>query len=196
MARINLLPWRNELRKKRQKEFAYLAVGAAVAMLTVIGGVHWFNEERIAFQKQRNEYLEQKTVELDARIKAIKNLDEQRKNLLARMEIIQQLQSSRPEIVHVFDELVRTLPEGVYYQKVKQSGNLLTVSGVAQSNAFVSSLMRNLNRSEWLEGATLKEIVADASNGSGNTELLRLANFGLEFKQVTLVSDENTDGDG
>lgn len=194
MARINLLPWRNELRKKRQQEFNYMALGAVVAMCAVIGGVHWFNEERIAFQKQRNSYLEQKTVELDARIKAIKNLDEQRKNLLARMEIIQQLQSSRPEIVHVFDELVRTLPEGVYYQKVKQSGSLLTVTGVAQSNAFVSSLMRNLNQSEWLGSPTLKEIVADQNNGSGNTELLRLANFGLEFKQTSLVAEENKDG--
>ncbi len=194
MARINLLPWRNELRKKRQQEFNYMVLGAVVAMCAIIGGVHWFNEERIAFQKQRNAYLEQKTIELDARIKAIKNLDEQRKNLLARMDIIQQLQASRPEIVHVFDELVRTLPEGVYYQRVKQSGNVLTVTGVAQSNAFVSSLMRNLNQSPWLEGATLKEIVAETSNGSGNTELLRLANFGLEFKQKSLESDEKKEG--
>ena len=195
MVGINLLPWRNELRKKRQQEFNYMALGAVVAMCAVIGGVHWFNEERITFQKQRNDYLKETTMALDARIKAIKNLDEQRTNLLARMEIIQQLQSSRPEIVHVFDELVRTLPDGVYYQKVKQSGSLLTVNGVAQSNAFVSSLMRNLNRSEWLGGAKLKEIVADTANGSGNTELLRLANFGLEFKQKSLAAgEENDDG--
>lgn len=195
MARINLLPWRDELRKKRQQEFAVMAGVAVVLMCGVILAVHWYNEERISFQKERNAFLEAKTLELDEQIKAIKNLDEQRKNLLARMEIIQRLQASRPEIVHVFDELVATLPEGVYYERIKQQGSVLTVNGVAQSNAFVSSLMRNLNQSQWLEGANLREIVANQNLNTGSVDLLRLAKFGLEFKQASRANADDADKD-
>jgi type IV pilus assembly protein PilN len=191
MARINLLPWRDELRSKRQKRFNTLAVFAVMSMAGVIGAVHWYNEERIAYQLERNAFLEQKTAELDAKIRQIKDLDEQRKNLLARMEIIQRLQASRPEIVHVFDELVTTLPEGVYYESVVQKENILTVNGIAQSNAFVSSLMRNLTSSPWLEAPALQQI--KAQNDVGSSDLLRLAKFGLQFRQTSKSDEDDED---
>lgn len=196
MARINLLPWRDELRRKRQKQFNTLAALAVLAMVGVIAAVHWYNEERIAYQLDRNKFLEQKTAELNAKIKEIRNLDKQRKDLVARMEIIQRLQSNRPEIVHVFDELVTTLPEGVYYESVSQKENILSVTGVAQSNAFVSSLMRNLEGSPWLEAPVLKEIKASQNRtGSPAADLLRLAKFGLQFRQTSTTDDEDGEAD-
>ena len=193
MARINLLPWRDEQRQKREKQFNIMAISAVVVTAALMHGVHMYNEERIAFQESRNQYMEQQITSLNTRIKAIKNLDEQRKNLLARMEIIQQLQASRPEIVHIFDELITTLPEGVFYNQIKQNGNTLAVNGVAQSNAYVSSLMRNINASSWLKDPSLRQIVADRNSRTGDIDLLRLAKFELQFKQSSTKTDDEED---
>jgi type IV pilus assembly protein PilN len=194
MARINLLPWRDELRKKREKQFNVMAATAVMFTAAIMFGVHLYNEERIAYQQSRNQYMEQQIQVLETRIKKIKNLDGQRANLLARMEIIQQLQASRPEIVRVFDELITTLPEGVFYDSIKQSSNVLVVSGVAQSNAFVSSLMRNINSSIWLKDPALRQIVANRNLRTGETGLLRLAEFKLQFKQASKSADEDDRG--
>ncbi len=160
MPQINLLPWREELRRRRQKEFGVTVVIAVVLMLGVLGGVHWHFQQRIEFQQQRNEFLQSHIAKLNKQIKEIKNLKRQRERLLARTEKIQQLQSGRPDIVHLMDELVKTLPEGVYFTKVEQKGRRLTLTGVAQSNARVSSLMRQLDASDWLENPALLEIKA------------------------------------
>ena len=120
MPHINLLPWRDDLRKRREKEFIVTAVIAALMMGGVVLGVHLYYESRIAYQNQRNTFIEAEISGLDKKIKEIENLKKERDRLIARTKVIQDLQAGRPEIVHVFDELVTTLPDGVYYTKVSQ----------------------------------------------------------------------------
>ncbi len=132
MPQINLLPWRDEQRKRREKEFIVTAVMAALLMGGVVLGVHLHYESRVAYQNERNAYVESEIALLDAKIKEIENLKKERDRLIARTNVIQNLQAGRPEIVHVFDELVTTLPEGVYYTKVAQTGRALNIQGVAQ----------------------------------------------------------------
>lgn len=180
MPHINLLPWREELRRRRQKEFGIRVAMAVVAMLGIVALVHMQYANKIAFQKERNEFLEQEIKKLDDKIAEIKALDEEKDRLIARMEIIQELQASRPEVVHLFDELVATLPEGVYYQKITQQARTLTLQGMAQSNARVSSLMRNLDDSDWLKSPSLIEIKADDKKDTGQ---FRLNEFSLKVKQ-------------
>jgi len=180
MPHINLLPWREELRRQRQKEFGLRVVLAVIAMLGVVALVHVQYNRMIEFQEERNAYLEEEIAKLDKKIEEIQDLDRERERLLARMRIIQELQASRPEIVHLFDELVATLPDGVYYKKIAQQGRSLTLEGIAQSNARVSSLMRNLDGSDWLADPNLIEIKAEQKEGP---EELRLSSFALQVKQ-------------
>ena len=161
MPQINLLPWRDEQRKRREKEFIVTAVMAALLMGGVVLGVHLHYESRVAYQNERNAYVQLEIAELDKKIKEIENLKKERDRLIARTDVIQNLQAGRPEIVHVFDELVTTLPEGVYYTKVAQTGRTLNIQGVAQSNARVSSLMRSLDTSTFFENPSLVEIKGD-----------------------------------
>lgn len=186
MPQINLLPWREELRQERNKEFGVTVGAAVVAMAVVIGGVHLHFSDRIRFQEQRNGFLEANIATLDKRIKEIQQLDEEKERLLARMQIIQRLQSSRPEIVHLFDELVTTLPEGVYYTRIQQKERTLNIQGVAQSNARVSSLMRQLDASDYLQNPALLEIKAEVRNIQGVTQGgdgTRLSIFNLNVNQ-------------
>ena len=180
MPQINLLPWRDELRKRREKEFIITAVIAALLMGGVVLGVHLYNESRIAYQEQRNQFLEPEIASLDKKITEIEDLHKERDRLIARTQVIQSLQSGRPEIVHVFDELVTTLPEGVYYTKVAQKGRTLNLQGVAQSNARVASLMRSLDASKWFDSPSLVEI----KDGTEKDEAIRLSSFNLNVKQA------------
>jgi type IV pilus assembly protein PilN len=163
MPQINLLPWRDEQRKRREKDFIITAVMAALLMGGVVLGVHLHYESRIAYQNERNKYVQSEIAKLDEKIKEIENLKKERNRLIARTNVIQNLQAGRPEIVHVFDELVTTLPEGVYYTKVAQKGRALNLQGVAQSNARVSSLMRSLNTSTYFTNPSLVEIKGDSA---------------------------------
>ncbi len=193
MPKINLLPWRDELRKRREKEFIVTAVIAALMMGGVVLGVHLHYESRIAYQNQRNTFIETEISALDKKIKEIENLKKERDRLIARTKVIQDLQAGRPEIVHVFDELVTTLPDGVYYTKVAQKGRGLNLHGVAQSNARVSSLMRSLSTSTWFENPSLVEITADLQK----KRAVRLSKFKLNVSQATKKKqDENTEGSG
>ena len=194
MPRINLLPWREELHKQRQQEFAILALFAMAAMGVVVFGVHLYLQQLTDFQQQRNDYLQEQIASLDKKIKEIIDLDREKERLLARMNIIQKLQSSRPEIVHVVDALVQTLPEGVYYKKITQKANSLSMEGDAQSNARVSSLMRNLESSEWFENPNLVEIKA-AKVKSGAVSEARLSSFKLTvtLSQQKKKSDEEAE---
>ncbi len=193
MPHINLLPWRDELRKRREKEFIITAVIAALMMGGVVLGVHLHYESRIAYQNQRNSFIEVEIAGLDKKIKEIENLKKERDRLIARTKVIQDLQAGRPEIVHVFDELVTTLPDGVYYTKVAQKGRGLNLHGVAQSNARVSSLMRSLSTSTWFENQSLVEITADLQKDRA----IRLSKFKLNVSQATKKKqDENTEGSG
>lgn len=193
MPHINLLPWRDELRKRREKEFIITAVIAALMMGGVVLGVHLHYESRIAYQNQRNFFIETEISTLDKKIKEIDNLKKERDSLIARTKVIQDLQAGRPEIVHVFDELVTTLPDGVYYTKVAQKGRALNLHGVAQSNARVSSLMRSLNTSTWFENPSLVEITADLHKDTS----VRLSKFNLNVSQAKKKKqDEGQEGSG
>jgi type IV pilus assembly protein PilN len=181
MAHINLLPWREELRKRRQKEFAVVAGVAVLLMLGIVLGVHLQFNSMIEHQENRNGFLKKEISKLDQKIKAIKGLEAERRRLLARMNIIQELQASRPEVVHLFDELVTTLPEGVFFTKAEQKGRNITIHGLAQSNARVSSLMRNMDKSQWLKDPRLVEIKAQPKGKA--QDALRLSEFRLRIKQ-------------
>jgi type IV pilus assembly protein PilN len=160
MIPINLLPHRAERRKTLQQQFAILAV-----LTVLIGGLAWFMghsvlERRISVQNQRNTFLETKIAEVDKTIAEIKKLKLQTQALLARKRVVETLQSSRTESVRLLDQLVRQLPEGVHLKTVKQAGHAVSVIGYATSNARVSTLMRNLDASPWLEAPRLIEIKA------------------------------------
>jgi type IV pilus assembly protein PilN len=192
MPQINLLPWRDEQRKRREKEFMVTAVIAALMMGAVVLGVHLHYESRIAYQDQRNQFIETEIAALDTKIKEIENLKKERDSLIARTNVIQNLQSGRPEIVHVFDELVTTLPDGVYYTRVTQKGRGLNLQGVAQSNARVSSLMRSLDTSTWFTNPSLIEIKSD----SRKDQAVRLSAFSLNIKQADKKKKDAEEGAG
>ncbi len=178
MARINLLPWREERRLKQQKEF-FLSVGLGIGLtVLVMLLVHWYIADQIEYQEQRNQYLSTQIAILDRKIEEIRDLEKKRDMLISRMEVIQQLQSSRPEIVHLFDALARTLPEGVYLTKFVQAGDNLEVAGIAQSNARVSAYMRNIEDSLWMEKPQLQ--IIESKNASKHD---RQGVFSLKVKQ-------------
>jgi len=175
MPRINLLPWREAERKRKRQEF-FLSVGAAIAtaaLVTLLG--RWQMTAAIDHQAGRNEILSQEIAELDKQIQEILGLENQKRRLLERMEVIETLQRSRPEIVHVFDEIVRVLPEGVYLTFLKQSGTRFEIRGVAQSSTRVSAFMRNIDGSEWLADPALS-IVETKGRDAGGAEFTLFAN--------------------
>ncbi|MDA0823379.1 MAG: PilN domain-containing protein [Proteobacteria bacterium] len=187
MARINLLPWREELRRQRRTEYlTVIGICAAVALF-VWGAIHWHFNERIDYQKSRNDYLQTEIRNLDVKIAQIKELEKEKDRLLARMKAIETLQTSRPIIVHIFDELVRSLPEGVYLKEITQKGAEIVIKGVAQSNARVSNYMRNVEKSEWLEKPNLEIIQTSTEDGR------RIATFTLKFRQSSPSSDADED---
>ncbi len=178
MAKINLLPWRDELRKELQKQF-FTTVGAFVVLtLCTWGAIHFINTQRIEYQQTRNQFLNEQIAHLDKKIKEIERLEKEKQRLKARIDAIEQLQGNRPLIVRLFDELVTSLPEGVSVVSVKQAGKAITISGVAQSNARVSSFMRKLESSDWLTDPQLDVIQAKDEEGQ------RLSNFTMRFNQV------------
>ena len=158
MARINLLPWREELRRQKQNEFLTL-LGLALIVALFLGVVVHFSYVRlIDYQNSRNNYLNAQIEIVNKKIEEIRALEDEKNRLIARMRAIEELQGSRPFNVRLLDDLARRIPEGVSFTAVKQGGNTLTITGVAQSNARVSSLMRNLNSSEWLANPRLSLI--------------------------------------
>jgi type IV pilus assembly protein PilN len=167
MARINLLPWREAERKERQKEFGLMVLAGALVAAFVVFGVLQLIQSQIKAQNSRNSYLKKEIAAVEKEIREIEDLDETKQNLLARMNIIQELQGSRPQIVHLFDEVVTTLPDGVFLDEIEQQGNKVTFTGQAQSNARVSSMMRNIDDSEWLEKPALVFIESKEKTGTG-----------------------------
>ena len=164
MARINLLPWRAERRKLRQKDFlGMLGLAVAAGVLASFLLVSWYNS-RIGNQNARNEYLKGEIAKVDVQIKEIEELDKKKGKLLARKEVIEQLQANRSQMVHLFDSLVRTIPDGVSLTSIKQEGDILTLGGRSQSNARVSTYMRNLESSGWMTNPDLNVIEAKEGN--------------------------------
>ncbi len=184
MANINLLPWRETLRRRKANEFLALILGAILLTLGLLYGWHLFVQSQIEQQNRRNQLLKQEIALVDSRISEIKDLEKTKTQLLARMDIIQQLQASRPEIVHIFDELVSTLPDGVVLTEITQAGKTLTVRGKAQSNARVSAYMRNIEKSEWLTNPTLQIIENKADRPAAE-----FSNFVLVMQQARPKGD-------
>ncbi|HEY3519702.1 MAG TPA: PilN domain-containing protein [Rhodanobacteraceae bacterium] len=155
MARINLLPWRAERREQRKREFfMQLGIAAAAAIAVVVLAI-LFMDARIASQNSDNDYLTGEIKQLDAKIAEIKDLQKTKSQLLARKQIIEKLQENRAQMVHLFDELVKTIPDGARLTSLKQNGPTLTLDGVAQSNATVAEYMRNIEASPWLGSTDL-----------------------------------------
>jgi type IV pilus assembly protein PilN len=160
MAKINLLPWRAERRKQRQKEFYTMLGGAALLAVVLSFGIVKYFDILIGTQNARNTRLTTEIAALDEQIKEIEALDKKKAELLARKAVIEQLQANRSQMVHLFDELVRTIPDGVRLNSIKQAGTQLTLDGVAQSNARVSSYMRAIEQSTWMSKPELSIIEA------------------------------------
>lgn len=160
MARINLLPWREQLREERKQRFLVAMGGTLIIAggLVFVGGQYL--NGAIDQQNARNEFVKKEIAVLDARIKEISELKERRQQLLERMKIIQDLQGNRPIIGRIFDQLVRTLPDGVYFTELKRTDKSIAIVGAAESNNRVSSLMRNLDASDWLVAPNLTEVKA------------------------------------
>lgn len=178
MARINLLPWRDELRKEQQKEFGVRIGGFVIAAAAIVFVFHIYFVNRIEYQEQRNQFLTTKIADLDKKIQEIEQLEKDKQRLIDRIRAIEGLQSNRPLIVRFFDELITSLPEGVSITKIVQQGDSITINGEAQSNARVSSFMRNLESSKWLKDPNLDIIQSKDTSGT------RIASFTLSFKQV------------
>ena len=178
MARINLLPWRDELRKEKQKGFGILMLAFVAVAALVVGSLHLYQNARIDRQQARNAYIESETKKLDEKIKEIEALTKERDRLIARMKAIEGLQRNRPLVVRFFDSLVESLPEGMNISQITQQGDKITITGEAQSNARVSSFMRNLEASEWLQNPQLDIIQAKDEKG------VRISTFTLRFSQV------------
>ena len=174
MARINLLPWREQLREERKKEFlTILALVVLFAGALVFLGDRYING-RIDHQNERNAFLKKEITLLDARIKEIEELQARRAQLLDRMKIIEDLQGKRPIIVRVFDELARTLPDGVYFSELAMKGAELSVKGGAESNSRVSNLMRQMDGSEWLTAPNLTAVKAVTSGALDQANVFEL----------------------
>ncbi|MCC6209133.1 MAG: PilN domain-containing protein [Gammaproteobacteria bacterium] len=179
MTNINLLPWREIRRKEQQRQFFSIAGGAAVLMGLIVFYIHIHVGGMIETQSMRNKFLEEEITKVEAKIVEIKTIESKKEQLLARMNIIQQLQTRRPAIVHLFDELVKAVPSGMYLTNVSQQGKLLVIEGVAQSNARVSAFMRNLDASDWFAGPRLEVIEASSK------DLARTSHFKLAVSQET-----------
>lgn len=163
MPRINLLPWREERRRQRQQSFNIMAFMVAGLGGVVLLAMYGLVSAAISNQDARNSYLKDQIAGLDKQIAQIKDLQKTKQQLLARMQIIEELQQSRPTEVHVFDQLVKTLPPGVYLTHVNQSGNVLNLDGIAESSARVSAYMRNIDNSMWLGDPNLQIVQQDSS---------------------------------
>ena len=170
MPRINLLPWRDKERKTRRREFGIAAGGAVLAAILFALGGKLMYSSWIESQTAKNNLLKKEIVKLDAEIADIQDLENRKQRLVARMEIIEKLQRKRPEIVHQFDELVHTVPDGVYLTSIKQAGNKLELKGVAQSSTRVSTFMRNIDTSSWMDNPELSvvETAKDSPTGGSN----------------------------
>lgn len=175
MIRVNLLPHRAERRKARKIQFIAFSAISLVLGVVLVGLVHAAISSQISYQERRNQYLKDETLKLDKQIEEIKKLREQTEALLARKTVVENLQTTRSDVVHLLDQMLRILPDGVYLKSIRQTGNKINLVGYAQSNARVSTLMRAIEDSAWLELPSLVEI-----HGSG-TGATRMSEFTLNF---------------
>ncbi len=191
ITRINLLPWREELRQEQKKQFVMMAVMTCVLAVAIVGLIHFQMQSKIDYQDSRNRFMSKEIAKVDEEIKEISELQKVRRSLVERMEVIQDLQGSRPSIVHLFTEIVSTVPNGVYLESLVQTGSNLEVNGEAESNARVSTYMRNLQSSAWLKDPNLTVIEIE------DKTVNRISTFTLTVKQTSPnASDEDQDDGG
>ncbi|WP_144392977.1 PilN domain-containing protein [Pleionea sediminis] len=188
MARVNLLPWREELRKEKQKQFLSVLI-----LVFILGGVVVFAYKytvglQIDAQERRNSFLETEIRKLDEQIKEIEKLEEERRRLIERMQMITNLQKSRPKVVHIFDELVRAIPEGLNLKSIKRTGDKLVINGTAESAQRVTAFMRKIDESEWFESGSLKDIDTDSDYGASRKA------FSLTIKEASLSDSKEGAG--
>lgn len=183
MTKINLLPWREERRQELKQQFFVALFGV---LLIGAGSVYLVDmnvQSQIEYQNQRNQFIVSETKKLEQQIKEIEDLKKKRESLIERMKVIQDLQGNRPEIVKVFDDMVRTVPDGVFYKQVKSSGDVISMTGFAESNNRVSNLMRNLDSSELFDAPNLSKVQAASKEQSVNE-------FDLTVKRQKRITDE------
>ncbi len=186
MAKINLLPWREELRAQRNREFGIIVGGVASVAIGVVAAMSAYYGILIDIQKGRNAFLENEISRLDKKIEEIKELKSKRERLLQRIMTVQELQSNRTEIVHLFDETVKAVPDGVYLTSMKQTGRKLSITGVAESNTRVSEFVGNIEVSEWMKAPEINIITRNRDAA------LQTNNFTIHLQQDSpgAVSDE------
>ena len=189
MAHINLLPWREEQRQEQTRQFATVTALSLLLTGALVFLVHVTVDNLIDYQKSRNKMLQDEITTLDKSLKEIERLEETKEQLLSRMDVIQSLQQRRPQIVHLFDDFVRTVPEGIYLTTIKQDAKQLTIKGVAESNGRVSAYMRNIDASDWMSTPKLK--VIETKKGT-----LRSSNFTLISSQSTPSANKKVKNEG
>jgi type IV pilus assembly protein PilN len=192
MIRINLLPHRQEKRSQRKRQIAVgAAITAGIGLVIALLG-HTYFSGRIDTQRTRNAYLTEETKKLDEQIEKIKGIKEQTQDLLARKQVVEGLQTNRSEAVHLFDQLVRQLPEGLWIKSVKQTGQVVNVIGYAQTNGRISTLMRNFDASQWLERPELVEIKAVTVNNN----LISEFSLNVRVKRPEIQAGDGSGKDG
>jgi len=191
MAKINLLPWRDELRQQKKKDFLKIILLGLLVTGLFMGLVHMFIDGKINHQQTRNKRLEAEIALLDKKIVAINSIEEKKSKLLAKIEVITKLQKSRPEIVHLFDEIPKLTPEGVHLVKFTQVGKDLTFEGRSQSNARVSAFMNAIEASAWLHKPMLDVIkVPEKDQSSSASDFVLRAKLGDdEQPEIDKVTD-------
>lgn len=186
MTHINLLPWRETLREERKREFLSILVVAVVVSAGILFLVHSYISGEINGQRARNEFLQSRLQVLDQRVAGINELRQQKEDIRERMSVIADLQGTRPVIVRIFDELVRTLPEGVYYENLSRVENTISMQGSAESYARITELLRALGDSEWFQEVVLDDIAAAADDDSASTQAFTFSlslNLQLQARQ-------------
>ena len=190
MTRINLLPWREELRQEQKKQFAMMLGMTCVLAIAIVALIHFQMQAKIDYQLSRNSFLNAEIAKVNEEITEISELQKVRRSLIERMEVIQDLQASRPSIVHLFTEIVSTVPNGVYLKTMTQTDNNLLINGEAESNARVSTYMRNLSASEWLKDPNLTVIEIE------DITVNRISTFTLTVKQTSPNATDEEESDG
>ena len=183
MTKINLLPWREERRQELKRQFFIVLAGMVLIGAGAVYVVNMNIESQIAYQNQRNQFIQNETKKMEQQIKEIRELKKKRESLIERMKVIQDLQGNRPVVVKIFDEVVRTVPDGVYYKNVKASGDSINIVGFAESNNRVSNLMRNLDSSELFQAPNLSKVQTSGKEKDSNE-------FDLSVKRQKLAVEE------
>lgn len=193
---INLLPWREEQKERLKKEFLIILAMAVVCALTILGFVHFCISHKIDHQRQNNEILQSEIRILDKQIAQIKTLQEEKAELIARMDIIQQLQTNRPHVVRLFDGITKTVPDGLFLDHLERRNINISIEGRAESNTRVSTFMRNIDASNWLKSPVLSVIQADdtkanSKNSAAKSDKSQGKWIGFNLQAVQVMQENN-----